>query len=121
MFTQKEIRELIEEGKEFLVPEEDLAMFYENEEARKNYSAKGIQNLYTGVCHEAVIDYKKARRYIGTHGEGSSREAEKEKAEIEKFFASDFFKNNAKCQEPEKVIKAIEDDMRKDAMRTMIR
>ena len=103
------------------VPREDLAIMAENLEARTLFSGDGINNLYKAVCHQAVSDYKKARRYMVNGKDKKQREmAERDKEQIEQFFGEDFFKNVSGCGKKEETIKAIEKQMRREATKKIV-
>lgn len=122
--TPKEIRTMISYGRANEIPAEELEIFKENEVIRPEYSNKGIKNLYNAICFEAVDDYRKARKKIAFMGNGYSRrvkEAEAVKAECERFFDTDFFKDVSGCNNKAQVIQAIEKQMRKEAEMAIVK
>lgn len=95
--SMKDIRKMIEAGKESEVPEEDLRLYYENMDKRNHFelNEKGVKNLYCAICMQSISDYKNAFKRLRKAKMKSvvDEELQDDIDELEKFFQSDFFKN----------------------------
>ena len=116
--TTRQIRFLIENGRDKEIPEDDLKLYCENLEKRDGIIPEGIKNLYIAICHKAVDDHKRARRYIASGKKLHLKEAEGTRDETERFFGSEFFQMVSHSSK-EKTMKAIDQSMRRDAQQKL--
>lgn len=117
--TMGEIKKLLAKKKGYLVPKEELDIYYENLEARKLFHSKeGIKELYATICKEAVDEYKYLKRSLWKmHDRSKQASAEKTIAQIEDFFGTDLFLNMSGCRSKEHVMEQIKEIMKRDAQK----
>ena len=117
--TMGNIRKLLAKKKGYMVPKEELDIYYENMEARKLFHSKeGIKELYATICKEALDEYKRLRKSLWKiHSRSEQASAEKSIAQLEDFFGTDLFLNMSGCRSKEHALEQIKDIMKREAQK----
>ncbi len=117
--TMGEIRKLLAKKKGYMIPKEELDIYYENMEARKLFHSKeGIKELYATICKEALDEYKRLRKSLWKiHSRSEQVSAEKSIAQLEDFFGTDLFLNMSGCRSKEHVLEQVKEIMKHEAQK----
>ena len=113
--TTGEIRKILNSGdpvKIDEIPKEDLEIFLENEDQRSLFSARGVKELYMGICEKAVADYKDEHRFtLFPFSKYATIRKSKREKDLEDFIGSEFFLSVTGLRSKDHAIHVIEQTM----------